>query len=76
MSPPLDPRDFTDPYIRSFARVPPAGDGVCRVCHGGPGAGFTICSSCYKTTGQVTHPADRVVPITLYEVQGQTRFHE
>ena len=68
---PLDPRDYTDPYIANYSRVPPAGSGVCPVCHSGPHLGLTICSSCVQTMGQVTQPTDLVVPISLYEVQGQ-----
>jgi len=63
--------DFTDPYIGTFTPPPPAGDGVCDVCHGAPGPGFSRCYSCWQTMRQVTHPIELVVPISLYEIPGQ-----
>jgi hypothetical protein len=67
----LDPRDFTDPYITDYAWVPPAGAGVCYHCHTGPSVGYTTCYSCEVTRAQVRHPADLVVPISLYEMYSQ-----
>jgi predicted amidophosphoribosyltransferase len=63
--------DFTDPYIGSFTPPPPDGDGVCDVCHGAPNPGFSRCYSCSQKVGQVTHPIELVVPISLYESTGQ-----
>ena len=63
--------DFTDPYVGTFTPPPPAGEGVCDVCHGAPNAGFSRCYSCSQTIGQVTHPVELVVPISLYEIPGQ-----
>jgi predicted amidophosphoribosyltransferase len=72
MAPPR-PRaeDFTDPYIRTLTPVPPAGPGVCDVCHGAPNTGFPRCYSCAQTIGQVSRPVDLVVPISLYEPASQ-----
>lgn len=63
--------DFTDPYVGTLTAPPPSGDGVCDVCHGAPNPGFSRCYSCSETTGQVTHPIELVVPISLYEIPGQ-----
>jgi predicted amidophosphoribosyltransferase len=62
---------FTDPYIAIYRRVPPAGDGVCEICHRGVPADDTVCLSCRVTTGQVTHPTTKVLPISFYEVPDQ-----
>lgn len=62
---------YTDPYIAAYRRVPPAGDGICSVCHRGARSGSTICYSCRVTTGQVTYPVFQVLPISLYEVPDQ-----
>ena len=63
--------DFTDPYVATLTPPPPAGDGVCDICHGAPNPGFPRCFSCSQTVAQVTHPVELVVPISLYEVPGQ-----
>ena len=65
--------EWTDPYIPTYRRVPAVGPGVCRVCHGGPNPGYDVCLSCSRTTGQVSRPADLVVPISVCEEYGQ--FH-
>lgn len=67
----LDPRDFTDPYVTNYAWVPPAGLDICLHCHTGPNPGYSTCYSCKVTRGQVSHPADLVVPISLYVVYSQ-----
>jgi hypothetical protein len=59
---------YTDPYLWIYRRVPPAGPGVCTVCHSGPNSGYSICYSCDVTMGQVSHPVTSVLPISLYEV--------
>lgn len=64
-------QEYTDPYLWIYRRVPPFGSGVCEICHGAPGEGFTVCHSCYRTMGQVSHPADLVLPISLYRGGGQ-----
>ncbi|HYR62062.1 MAG TPA: hypothetical protein VET24_05440 [Actinomycetota bacterium] len=46
--------------------VPPAGDGVCEVCHASARPGRTRCLACFRTAAQVTLPAATVVPISLY----------
>jgi predicted amidophosphoribosyltransferase len=58
-------KEYTDPYLPHYRRVPTAGPGVCDVCHGAPGPGFLRCWSCSQTTGQVTHEIELVVPISL-----------
>lgn len=63
--------ELTDPYLHIFTRVPPAGPGICPICHRPPNAGFTLCWSCDNTTSQVTRPVRRVVPISLYQVGDQ-----
>ena len=64
-------RDYTDPYLSIYTRVPPAGPGVCDICHGAPNPGFDRCWSCSRTMRQVTRPLSLVVPISLYQVPGQ-----
>lgn len=63
--------ELTDPYLHIFTRVPPAGPGICPICHRPPNAGFTLCWSCDRTTSQVSRPLQRVVPISLYKVGDQ-----
>jgi predicted amidophosphoribosyltransferase len=63
--------EITDPHLRTYTRVLPAGDGVCDVCHGAPGAGFQRCWSCYQTTRQVSNPVRLVVPVSLTQLLGQ-----
>jgi predicted amidophosphoribosyltransferase len=63
--------ELTDPYIRTYTRVLPAGPGVCEICHGAPGTGWERCWSCDQTMGQVTNPVQLVVPISLTELLGQ-----
>jgi hypothetical protein len=62
---------YTDPHLRIYRRVPPAGPGVCIICHSGPNQGYSTCHSCYVTMGQVRYPVATVLPISLYEVSGQ-----
>ena len=63
--------EFTDPYLAAYTPPPPAGEGVCEVCHGAPFAGHARCWSCEQTTGNVSHPLELVVPISLYKLSGQ-----
>ncbi len=62
---------YTDPYIAAYRRVPPAGDGLCSLCHRGVPPGTDLCYSCKVTTRQVTMPATEILPISLYEVPDQ-----
>lgn len=64
-------KQYTDPYMAAYRRVPPVGDRVCSVCHTGTPTGDTVCNSCLVTMGQVTHPVRSVLPISLYEVPDQ-----
>ena len=63
--------ELTDPYVVTYTPVPRVRPGVCDVCHGAPGAGFTTCWSCSVTTSQVSRPIRTVVPISLYELNSQ-----
>ena len=63
--------EWTDPYLSMYCRVPLLGDGVCRICHGGPFAGEDVCHSCRSVTAQVSHPAHAIVPISICEGYGQ-----
>jgi hypothetical protein len=68
--------EFTDPFVRTFTPPPRAGPGVCAVCHSwtetlSDGTRREICSSCMRTIGAVSHPAELVVPISLVEVGSQ-----
>ena len=67
----LDPRDYTDPYLATYAFVPPAREGVCIVCHTGAPPGSPTCRSCKETMSQVSHQTELVVPITLYRIPSQ-----
>jgi hypothetical protein len=71
VSPVANSTEFTDPYLETYTQVPPAGSGVCSVCHSGPGDGYTICYSCDLTMSQVTHPTTLIVPISLYQIPSQ-----
>jgi predicted amidophosphoribosyltransferase len=62
---------YTDQNLAIYRRVPPAGPGVCRVCHSGPNEGYSICHSCHTTMSQVSRPVTSVLPISLYELTGQ-----
>jgi hypothetical protein len=57
--------DWTDPYLEIFRQVPPAGPGVCQVCHSGPGPGYRTCASCAQAIRQVSRPTDLVLSISL-----------
>lgn len=63
--------EITDPYMQAFTPPPPAGAGVCDICHNAPFAGQTRCWSCQQTTGGVTHPVEHVVPISHYKLGQQ-----
>ncbi len=63
--------DVTDPLQNLLVSVPPAGDGICRFCHGATGAGFPQCASCLKSSRQVKHPVQTIVPISLYAIPSQ-----
>ena len=63
--------DYAGPLASICVEVPPAGDGVCDVCHSAPNPGYSRCYSCNQVMQQVTHPCSRVVPISLYEIPSQ-----
>lgn len=60
--------DVTDRLIDALVPPPPAGDGVCRFCHGATGHGYRQCASCLRTSSQVSNPATTIVPISLYTI--------
>jgi predicted amidophosphoribosyltransferase len=64
-------RELTDPHLSTYTNVSRVGEGVCRICHGAPAAGFRNCYSCHQTTQQVSRPLRFVVPISLYRVGEQ-----
>ena len=57
--------EITDGLRSTYRNVPPAGPGVCTICHAQPREGFSVCYSCYATLTAVTHPVRRIVPISL-----------
>lgn len=63
--------DYTDPYLGIYSAVPAAGEGVCRICHSGPGQGYDVCYSCSTTMGQVSYPTESIIPISLYQLTDQ-----
>lgn len=63
-----------DPTLAACTWVPPAGEGVCALCHASARPGKRVCYSCFRTSAQVTMPAERVVPISLYRT-GDDLWH-
>jgi predicted amidophosphoribosyltransferase len=63
--------EFTNPHLGTYTPPPPAGLGVCDVCHGVPNAGYVRCWSCDQSTESVSHPCELLVPISLYRVGEQ-----
>jgi hypothetical protein len=63
--------ELTTPFAAAYTPPPPAGAGICDICHNAPFAGWTRCISCVRATGSVTHPLAFVVPISLYEIPSQ-----
>jgi predicted amidophosphoribosyltransferase len=62
--------EFTEPHVTDYTPVPPAGDGICRICHNAPRTGYRYCLSCSRTR-QVASPLELVVPISHYRVGEQ-----
>ena len=63
--------EFTNPHLGTYTPPPPAGPGVCDVCHGVPNAGYVRCWSCDQSTESVSHPVELLVPISFYRVGEQ-----
>lgn len=63
--------EFTDPHLGTYTPPPPAGPGVCDVCHAVPGPEYTRCWSCHNSTESVNRPLKLIVPISLYRVGEQ-----
>jgi hypothetical protein len=68
-------RDLTDPYSEVYVPVPPAGPGICTICHRCISPSFTLCYSCAMTTGQVSAPISLVVPISLCQTTDSQLYH-
>jgi hypothetical protein len=64
-------REWTDPYLEIYRRLPPAGPGVCQVCHSGPNPGYRICRSCAQVMRQVSTPTSLVLSISLTRLNTQ-----
>jgi hypothetical protein len=62
--------EYTDPYRDIYTPPPPAGPGVCHICHSASGQ-FARCWSCNETRRSVSYPIELVVPISLYRVGEQ-----
>ncbi len=65
--------DYTDRYVSILTPPPPAGEGVCDVCHNAPNPGWARCYSCHEAMSQVSRPLELVVPISLY--RRSTQLH-
>jgi hypothetical protein len=65
--------EYTDPYLRSYAYVPPVSPGICEVCHVVVDGAWPRCWSCHQILGQIARPARIVVPISLY--RGLEQLH-
>jgi hypothetical protein len=63
--------DYTDPHIATYTLPPPAGSGVCDVCHGAPNPGYARCWSCDQSVESVSRPLELIVPMSLYRVGEQ-----
>jgi hypothetical protein len=64
-------REWTDPYLEIYRQLPPAGLGVCQVCHSGPNPGYRICHSCAQVRRQVSTPTSLVLSISLTRMSTQ-----
>ena len=65
---------ITDPLLRFYTVVQPGGPGVCDVCHGAPGPGWSRCHSCSLALDQVSRPCGLVVPISLSVWNSQLHY--
>lgn len=68
--PAVSAKDVTDPKVSYFRSVPGPGPGVCKICHGAPGAGWSVCWGCDHVADQLSNPVSLVVPITLATKNG------
>lgn len=57
--------EFTDPHLGTYTPPPPAGPGVCDVCHGVPSPGYTRCWSCDSSTESVNRPLELIIPTAI-----------
>ncbi|RSN06599.1 hypothetical protein DMB42_25300 [Nonomuraea sp. WAC 01424] len=60
-----DARAVTEPYLQILREVPPAGPGVCRICHTGTDGPFELCATCRITTQGLHRHTEHVVPVSL-----------
>lgn len=66
--------EFTDPHLSTYCPPPPAGSGVCAVCHTAT-SGYYRCYSCHETVRQVAHPIELVVPISLTRTDMEAQLY-
>lgn len=67
----LAPMDAT---LEACTRVPPGREGVCATCHAAARPDRRRCATCVRTQAQVSRPAPRVVPISLFQT-GDPYWH-
>jgi hypothetical protein len=67
----VDVEGLSNAVRHMLVRVPPAGPGVCTVCHGAPNPGWAVCRSCVEARRQVTRPLGLIVPVSLCEAGQQ-----
>jgi hypothetical protein len=67
-------QELTDPHLSIYVPPPPAGPGICRVCHTSSGD-YPRCYSCNATRGLVAHPLRLVVPISLTRTDLTAQLH-
>jgi predicted amidophosphoribosyltransferase len=67
-------QELTDPHLSIYVPPPPAGPGVCAICHGSSGT-YARCYSCNQVRGLVTHPLGLVVPISLTRTDMEAQLH-
>ncbi|NUR86729.1 MAG: hypothetical protein HOY71_21810 [Nonomuraea sp.] len=60
-----DARAVTEAHRQVFRDVPPAGPGVCRICHTGADGAYALCPTCRVTTQGLHRHTEHVVPISL-----------
>jgi hypothetical protein len=67
-------QEITDRHLSLYVPPPPAGSGICQLCHGWSG-GFPRCWSCNETCRKVTHALELVVPVSLTRKDAEAQLH-
>jgi hypothetical protein len=72
--------ELTDPYVSTYVPPPPAGPGVCEVCHGWTGtrydgSRYPVCLNCRGVIPRVNYPVLLVVPISLTRTDLEAQLH-